>query len=162
MADDYDTEVHTAGAGASTTYPEQCSKLRKGGYVMIKDRPCKVVDMSTSKTGKHGHAKVHYVGLDIFTGKKYEDICPSTHSVNVPNVSRSEVNVVDVSDDGFLEIMDDVGDCSQIKCPDKYTVDEVKGMLKDAEAKEDCAINAVVWKAVGQEEVLELKQVKNK
>ena len=24
--------------------------------------------MSTSKTGKHGHAKVHLVALDIFTG----------------------------------------------------------------------------------------------
>jgi translation elongation factor P/translation initiation factor 5A len=24
--------------------------------------------MSTSKTGKHGHAKVHMVALDIFTG----------------------------------------------------------------------------------------------
>ena len=33
------------------------------------NRPCKIVEMSTSKTGKHGHAKVHMVALDIFTGK---------------------------------------------------------------------------------------------
>ena len=32
-------------------------------------RPCKIVEMSTSKTGKHGHAKVHMVAIDIFTGK---------------------------------------------------------------------------------------------
>ena len=28
--------------------------------------------MSTSKTGKHGHAKVNFTGLDIFTGKKVQ------------------------------------------------------------------------------------------
>lgn len=55
MADD---DFSTADAGASTTYPMQCSALRKNGYVMLKGRPCKIVDMSTSKTGKHGHAKV--------------------------------------------------------------------------------------------------------
>lgn len=48
-------------AGASSTYPMQCSALRKNGYVVLKNRPCKIVEMSTSKTGKHGHAKVKIV-----------------------------------------------------------------------------------------------------
>ena len=47
-----------ADSGASNTFPKQCSALRKGEQVLIKGRPCKIVEMSTSMTGKHGHAKV--------------------------------------------------------------------------------------------------------
>lgn len=63
-------------------------------FLFYKARPCKIVDMSTSKTGKHGHAKVHLVGLDIFSGKKYEDICPSTHNMDVPFVKREDYQVL--------------------------------------------------------------------
>lgn len=69
MADFEDIDFSGTDSGASTTIPAQCSSLRKNGCVVLKGRPCKIVDMSTSKTGKHGHAKVHIVGIDIFTGK---------------------------------------------------------------------------------------------
>merc|ERR1712177_156861 len=109
MADDNDAQhEHTfdsADAGASTTFPMQCSALRKNGFVVIKNRPCKIVETSTSKTGKHGHAKVHLVAIDIFTGKKLEEICPSTHNVMVPNVTRTEYLLLDISDDGFLSLL---------------------------------------------------------
>jgi translation initiation factor 5A len=68
MADQEHT-FESVDAGASKTYPIQCSALRKNGHVVIKGRPCKIIDMSTSKTGKHGHAKVHLVATDIFTNK---------------------------------------------------------------------------------------------
>lgn len=86
-------EFESIESGASTTYPMQCSSIKKNGFVVIKDRPCKVVETSTSKTGKHGHAKVHMVGIDIFTGRKYEEICPSTHNMDVPVVKRNDYQV---------------------------------------------------------------------
>ena len=41
---------------------------------MIKGKPCKVLNISVSKTGKHGHAKCNFTATDIFTGKKLEDM----------------------------------------------------------------------------------------
>ncbi|KAM7437417.1 Eukaryotic translation initiation factor5A-1 [Porites harrisoni] len=117
MADHQD-DFEGADAGASKTYPQQCSALRKNGYVLIKGRPCKIVEMSTSKTGKHGHAKVHLVGIDIFTGKKYEDICPSTHNMDVPHVTRKDYQMTNIDDD-YLCLMDDAGDTREdLKLPE--------------------------------------------
>merc|ERR1712173_418763 len=94
MADDEEPTFETADAGSSLTYPQQAGEIRKGSHLMIKGRPCKCVEVSTSKTGKHGHAKAHIVAIDIFTGKKYEDLCPSSHNLDVPFVKRTEYQVL--------------------------------------------------------------------
>lgn len=55
---------------------------------MLKGFPCKVSDYSTAKPGKHGSAKASIVGTDIFTGKRYEDSFPTSHTVLIPTVNK--------------------------------------------------------------------------
>lgn len=112
MSDDEHHDVHfeSTDSGASKTYPMQAGAIRKNGFIVIKGRPCKVVDVSTSKTGKHGHAKCNFTALDIFTNKKMEDLQPSSHNCDVPHVTRTEYTLIDISDDGFCSLMTDSGD----------------------------------------------------
>jgi len=110
--------------------------------------------MSTSKTGKHGHAKVHMVALDIFTGKKLEDICPSTHNMEVPNVKRKDYQLIGMDDD-FLSLMDDSGDTrDDLKCPAEDV--DVGKEVRDAIANE-ADILVTVLSACGEECVIATK-----
>ncbi|KAF7723452.1 Eukaryotic translation initiation factor 5A [Apophysomyces ossiformis] len=152
MSDDHDHTFESADAGASKTYPMQCSALRKNGHVVIKGRPCKIVDMSTSKTGKHGHAKVHLVAIDIFTGKKLEDLSPSTHNMDVPNVSRQEYALLNI-DDGFLSLMlQDGSTKDDVKLPDG----ELGAKLQE-EFDEGKELVVTVVSAMGEEHALSCK-----
>ena len=115
---DADETFENADAGASEVIPMEAGQIRKGGYIVIKNRPCKVVSVSTSKTGKHGHAKCNFVATDIFTGKKLEDIVPSTHGTTVPNVFRTEYTLLDISDEDYLSLMDESGEAREdLKMP---------------------------------------------
>jgi len=142
------------GDNAADTTPAQCSSLRKGGYVMLKGNPCKIIDMSTSKTGKHGHAKVNMAGVDIFTGKKYEDMSPSTHNMMVPVVKREDWQLMSI-DDGFLFLMNDNGDTREDIGEDQVDAEVLDEINKKLEAEEDMQVT--ILKAVGKEKVVAVK-----
>ncbi|XP_071340611.1 eukaryotic translation initiation factor 5A-1 isoform X2 [Trachinotus anak] len=143
---DPDLDFTTGESGASATYPMQCSALRKNGYVVLKGRPCKIVEMSTSKTGKHGHAKVNLVGIDIFTNKKYEDMCPSTHNMDVPSIKRIDYQLVNIND-SYMSLMSDNGEIREdLRVPENE-------IGKEIEAKFDAGdeFMVTVISAMGEE-----------
>ena len=110
MGDEADETFETTDAGSSHTYPMEAGQIRKGGFIMIKGNPCKVSDVTSSKTGKHGHAKCHFVAIDIFNGKKMEDLVPAGHTTNVPFVTKVEYQCIDVDDDDFVTVLTSDGD----------------------------------------------------
>merc|ERR1712227_935229 len=89
---------------------KKASSLQKGGHVMLKSKPCEIVDISTSKIGKHGSAKCHIVGLDIFQGKTYEDILPANDTVTVPAMTYKHYQLVCMDKDGNTRVDLKAGD----------------------------------------------------
>jgi translation initiation factor 5A len=104
MSSDEET-FESVDAGASNCTPIEAGAVRTGGFLCIKGRATKVVDVSKAKVGKHGAAKCHFVGIDIFNQKKVEQICPASAQLAQPIVTRVEYTLIDISDDGFLSLM---------------------------------------------------------
>ena len=48
----HDVHFESSESGASLTFPQQAGTIRKSAHLVIKGRPCKVADVSTSKTGE--------------------------------------------------------------------------------------------------------------
>jgi translation initiation factor 5A len=92
-------------------FPVKVGALRKGGYVLIDDKyPCKINDLTVSKTGKHGHAKANITCVDIFTDKKYEMKESTSHSIMVPNVVKEDFSLIDIDDEGNVTYMEADGE----------------------------------------------------
>jgi len=157
MGDDETGKVETfenVDSGASKTYPMQCSSIKKNGFVVIKERPCKVVDSSTSKTGKHGHAKVHLVAIDIFTQKKLEEICPSTHNMEVPVVTRNDYQLLDVQEDGFVHLLLANGETKvDLHLPEGELGDQIKQQFEEGK---DLTVSVLA--AMDEEQIVAVKE----
>ena len=68
----FDEQFDVADAGSSMCQKVETNRLKIGSLVMVKGFPCKVTEINTAKTGKHGSAKVILKGKDILTQKVHE------------------------------------------------------------------------------------------
>lgn len=152
-------EIETTGeSGSSDTIPIQAGALKKGSHVVIKGFPCKIVDYSTSKTGKHGHAKANITGIDIFTGRKYEDISPTSHNMLQPLVNRRDFQLIDIDDEGFITVMDDKTNETRSDLRIDPEKDEVHKKLKE-EFEDGNDILVTVLSAMKTEKVITYKNM---
>merc|ERR1712188_129097 len=146
MADeqnDADFEVNTGDAGASLTVSVEAGQIRKGGYIMIKGKACKVKDVSVSKTGKHGHAKCKFAASDIFTGATCEELCPSTHSIDVPVVTKSDWQI-----QGLQDKTDDDVNTSKL----------IKEYVEAVDGGAEIEIYCTVLSAIGKEKIFDVRK----
>ncbi len=68
--------------------------LKPNRFIMIDEEPCKIVNMTTSKPGKHGEAKARVEAIGIFDNQKRSVVHPVTHKVRVPIIDRRKAQVL--------------------------------------------------------------------
>ncbi|MFI0756770.1 hypothetical protein ACH4PX_05220 [Streptomyces anulatus] len=130
-------------AVTSGTHPVRASELRKDGYVVLKGFPCKIVELAT--TG----GQVKLVGIDILTGKKYEDTVSGTADMDVPEVTRTEYLLNGVSE-GYLSLMSETTG----ETTDTVALPAGKlGEVLTAELEGEKALYVTVTRTMGREAV---------
>ena len=92
-------------------YPVKVGSLRKGMNILVHDEfPCKILELTVSKTGKHGHAKANITCTDIFTDKKYELKESTSHGIMCPNVVKEDFPLIDIDAEGNVTYMEKDGE----------------------------------------------------
>jgi translation initiation factor 5A len=81
------------------TVPKSVATLSKGNYVVIDGVASIVSDTSTSRPGKHGHAKVRLVAVGMIDGKKRELVMPGHDNIDVPIVEKKTAQVLSIVGD---------------------------------------------------------------
>lgn len=87
------------------TKPMDVGELRVGGYMMIDNEPCRIVDITKSKPGKHGSAKARIVAIGVFDGQKRQFVKPVDANAEVPIIDKRPGQVFAINPSG-IQIMD--------------------------------------------------------
>jgi len=119
----------------------ESNSMKPGKYMIIDGLPCKVVNVDTSRPGKHGHAKLRITAIDIFTGQKKQWLGASGHDIEVPIITRSSAQIVAVNDDS-LQLMDSTTyEVFEIKLTEEFRAEAEAG--KEIELLEALGTKAI-------------------
>ncbi len=109
-------------------------ELKVGKYVLIEDIPCKVVEVESSKPGKHGAAKMRVTGIGVFDQQKKTLLTPGDADVEVPIIERKEVLILSISGN-IAQVMDKgTNETYDIDVPEELVANAASG--KEAEILE--------------------------
>lgn len=127
--------------------PAGVGSLRAGRYIIMDGEPCRIVDITKSKPGKHGSAKARIVAIGIFDGVKRSFVKPVDANVEVPMINKRSGQVFSVMSSG-VQIMD-LETYEYLDAP--FPEDE------DLKAKLVPGVEIEYWRIMGRVKILRTK-----
>lgn len=100
--------------------------LKKGDTIIMDGAPCRITDTSTSRPGKHGHAKVNMMAVGILDGKKRQTVMPGHDKVEAPIIEKKSAQVLSVSGNSA-----NVMDSESYETFDMDIPEELRGEVKE-------------------------------
>ena len=79
--------------------------LKKDGFILIDNVPCRVVSVTTTKSGKHGGAKCRVEGIGLFDNRRKSIVKPADAKVQVPIMIKKKAQVLAIIGDK-VQLMD--------------------------------------------------------
>ena len=155
-----DNEFEAEQQQGNFVFPRAAGDCKKGDYIVLKGGPCKIMETSTSKTGKHGHAKSKITAINIFTGSKVEDVLPSSHNVECPTVDKKEFELVNIEDDGIVTYSNEEGEyLEDLKLPGPQ---EINDFVEDLKKDFSNGMNIIlsITSAMGINQIVGYKEIK--
>ena len=99
---------------------QEVRTLKVNRYMIVDDEPCRIVELSTSKPGKHGEAKARIVVIGVFDGQKRSIVRPVKHKVDVPLIDKRNAQVVSLMG-SEVQLMDmETYEIFNVPIPDEY------------------------------------------
>ena len=132
----------------------QVNELKKGEYVMIKERPCKILEITKTKPDKLGNSKARISGSDIFTGKREVTDLPTSHDIEIPKVDFSVYILTNVEDNQakLLSLSGEIRE--DIEMPDDP---EILQRIEELREDPDFEIHVTVLSYNGQSSIINIK-----
>jgi translation initiation factor 5A len=87
-------EILLSGELDDMSKPVDLGTLKVGSYILINDEPCKIVNYTKSKPGKHGAAKARIVAIGVFDDAKRTLVKPVSARVDVPIIEKKTGQVI--------------------------------------------------------------------
>ena len=127
-------------------FPSTAGQLKKGQEMVINGEPCKILEITTSKTGKHGHAKANITARNLFTGNKAEDSVSTSHNVTRAVIRKVEYDVLAInSDDKEITLVGEDGEEYDFNCneTEAETLEKIQEAFDDGK---DVEVSVIKFK----------------
>jgi translation initiation factor 5A len=71
-------------------------KLKRGGFVIIDEAPCRVIGVVFSAPGKHGAVKARIEAIGLLDERKRSIVSPADETIDVPIIVKKSAQVLAV------------------------------------------------------------------